>query len=159
MSATLILYMGNPIVRNDQIGLLVGSRLASLFSGDARVTVAEFTGSPLDLVSQAGGYEQLILIDSVATGENPVGSVTLFDEREMMGRGGDLYPHGMNLPEAIALARRLGAPFPARLHLIGIETGIISEFGEGLSAGLIGKLESIHREVRRLLTGLTGSPG
>jgi len=118
---TLLLYLGNPIAGDDGIGIEVGSRLAaelSAASGSGAatrsttaprvVTAREFSGSPLDLLGAVEGYDRLILLDAVATGA-PVGTVRLYDEGELMARRGDTYPHGLNLPEAIALGRRLQA--------------------------------------------------
>jgi hydrogenase maturation protease len=152
---TLILYLGNPIVKNDQIGLIVGSQLAALFSKLPGVEMREFSGSPLDLVSDISGYERLILIDSISTGR-PVGSVVLFGEEEILSGKGDVYLHGMNLSEALNLCRRIRLPFPRKLHLVGIESGVMYEFGEKMSGELREKLPGIISEVRRLIGGLIG---
>ena len=84
MTSTLILYMGNPIVKNDQVGLIVGSRIAAFYTTSADVTVRQFGGSPLDLVSDVHGYDRLILIDSISTGRHPLGSVTVFAEQDIL---------------------------------------------------------------------------
>jgi hydrogenase maturation protease len=151
----LILYLGNPIVKNDQVGLIVGSQLAALFSRLPEVQVREFSGSPLDLVSDISGYERLILIDSISTGR-PVGSVVLFGEEEILSGKGDIYLHGMNLSEALNLCRRIRLPFPEELNLVGIESGVMDEFGEKISGELQAKLPGIISEVRRLVQGLIG---
>lgn len=154
MASTLILYLGNPIVKNDQVGLIVGAQIASLFSSNPEVDVQEFSGSPLDLVSDIQGYDRLILIDSTSTGKRTIGSVTLFGEEEFLSNRGDVYLHGMNLSEALILCRRMQLPFPKELHLIGIEAGAIYEFGEILSAELQDKLPQIIPEVRRIVEKL-----
>jgi hydrogenase maturation protease len=147
----LVLYLGNPIVRDDQVGLLVGARLAAELAG--RLEVREFEGSPLDLIAEIEGYDQLVLVDAVATGA-PVGTVRLFDEQQLVARGGDAYPHGLNLGEALALGRRLGAALPRRIHLVGIEVRPALEFGEGLSPELARGLDRILEETRQLLREL-----
>jgi len=153
-SRTLVLYIGNPIVRNDQIGLLVGARLKHLFSGTPGLEIREFTGSPLDLITLLEGYDKAILVDSVALDGEEVGSVHLFDEEALLARQGDSYPHGMNIPEALALARRLGIAIPAKLWLIGIEVPSILEFGESLDPELAAREQQVSREVALTLRKL-----
>jgi len=154
VASTLILYMGNPIVKNDQVGLIVGSQIAAFYSSRPNVDVKEFGGSPLDLVSDIQGYDRLILIDSISTGQHPIGSVTLFGEEEILAGGGDVYLHGMNLSEALKLCRRMQLPFPEELHLIGIEAGVIYEFDENLSAELRDELPWTTLEVRKIIEDL-----
>lgn len=154
MTRTLILYLGNPIVKNDQVGLIVGSQVASLFASNPQVDVHEFSGSPLDLVSGIQGYDRLILIDSISTGEKPIGSVTLFREEDIQSKRGDVYLHGMNLSEALTLCRRMQLPFPEELYLVGIEAGVIYEFSENLSTDLQGKMGQIIPQVRRIVEEL-----
>jgi hydrogenase maturation protease len=151
---TLILYLGNPIVRNDQVGLIAGARLARELAGRPGVEVRKFGGSPLDLVSHLDGYRRLILIDSIWTGTKAPATVVLYREQELLAQRGDAYPHGLNLPEAIRLARALELPLPAEIALIGIETGPITRFGEGLDAELADRLEETCAEVERLVREL-----
>jgi hydrogenase maturation protease len=154
VSSNLILYLGNPIVKNDQVGLIAGSHIARLYSSDPRVEVREFSGSPLDLISEIQGYQQLILIDSIATGKQPTGTVSVFSEEEILAEKGDIYLHGMNLSEALKLGHRLQLPVPERLHLVGIEAGVIYEFAENLSPELREALPGIKSEVKRIVEGL-----
>jgi len=155
VASTLILYMGNPIVKNDQVGLVVGSRVASSYSARPDVEVRQFSGSPLDLVSDIQGYDRLILIDSISTGRRQVGSVTLFGEKEILAGSGDVYLHGMNLSEALKLCRRMQLPFPEKLHLLGIEAGVIYEFADTLSPeleeALPGIIANVHGAIDSLL--------
>jgi hydrogenase maturation protease len=151
---TLLLYLGNPITGDDGIGLAVGARLAGeLAASGTAVTAREFSGSPLDLLGAVEGYDRLILLDAVATGA-PVGTVRLFDERALMTRRGDTYPHGLNLPESLALGRRLQAELPHRIHLIGVEIRPALEFASGFSPELADRLPAILAEVRRVVIEL-----
>jgi hydrogenase maturation protease len=154
---TLILCLGNPIVRNDQVGLLVGERIGWQIPRGRGVDVRQFTGSPLALISEVKAYARLILIDAVCTGKQPVGSVGLFTEEDLIHSGGDLFLHGLNLPAALTLGHSLGAALPSWIRLIGIEVGTIEEFGDAPAAELSEQIESIAREalslVRTLLAG------
>jgi hydrogenase maturation protease len=150
----LILYIGNPIVENDQVGLIVGRRLAGRYAGRPDVEVREFIGSPLDLIGEIEGYTSVILIDSMISGTEAVGTVRRYREEELLGRRGDVYPHGMNLPEAVALARRLGLEIPRGISLVGIEVGPIGSFGDAPSPELASSMERIYRDVLEAVASL-----
>jgi hydrogenase maturation protease len=154
MNKTLILYMGNPIVKNDQIGLIVGARLSSILASSPGVDAQEFSGSPLDFVAQISDYNRVILVDSVSTGRQPVGSVVLYTQEEILKNHGDVYLHGMNLSEALALGRRMQIPFPTTLHLIGIEAGTVDKFSDSMSIDLADRLGQIICEARRIVDRL-----
>jgi len=74
--------------------------------------------------------------------------VIILSEKELSAFSQKVYHiHGINLPEALVLNRRLGMPLPDRLYLIGIEIGHADEFGETLSDELRGKFDEIYDTV------------
>jgi hydrogenase maturation protease len=157
---TLLIYLGNPIIKNDCIGIILGRRLEEDLASEGNICIHEFVGSPLDLVTRFEGYQRVILLDSIMTGSMDPGTVLLFNEDEILthARGFDSL-HGINLPEALALSRRLGMDMPSRLLLIGIEIGDADGFGETLSEDLQGRLEDIYRNVRMVVSGFAGDGG
>jgi len=159
---SLIVYLGNPILSSDRIGLDVGRRLARelpRFSLPNAVEIREFVGSPLDLLSELEGYRQLVLIDSIVTRKMEIGEVALFREEEIVDFAKAQYVHGLNLAEVIALSRRLGLPFPERILLIGIEVGDVGKFGDRLDPKLEARLQDIHAAVRDATAEFLGSDG
>jgi hydrogenase maturation protease len=151
--------MGNPIVRNDQIGLLVGDRLATVLAERVDTSVREFTGSPLDLVSELEGHDAAILVDSVCTGSHPPGTVFLFSRDELLQTRLEARPHSVNIGEALALADRLGLPGPDRLWLLGIETGPIDRFGADMSQELSASVPLVLERTRRVVADLLEEVG
>jgi len=151
--------MGNPIVVNDRIGILIGKQLEKDLSGKESIEypeIREFTGSPLAFVNEISGYSKVIIIDSVATGLMEPGSVVLFSKEELLQHSSQIYLHGMNLPEAIRLREELACALPTEIKLIGIEVPRIDRFGDELSSELKGKENSIYRSVRETLFELIG---
>ncbi|MGA1842781.1 MAG: hydrogenase maturation protease [bacterium] len=145
--------MGNPILRNDCIGLKIGSRLERDLKTRRDIEVCEFVGSPLDLVTQFTGYKRIILVDSIITGSLDIGSVVVFKDDEILNSSGNLhYVHGVNLSEALALSKRLGIPLPSRILLIGIEIGKADEFGGTLSDDLNSKMDDIYHNIYDIIS-------
>jgi len=157
---TLLIYVGNPIIKNDCIGIIIGRRLERDLASQGNISIREFVGSPLDLVTRFAGYHRVILVDSIMTGSMDAGTVLLFNEDEILTHARGFHSlHGINLPEALALSRRLGMDMPSRILLIGIEIGDADEFGETLSDELHEKLEDIYRNVRAVVSGFAGDRG
>jgi hydrogenase maturation protease len=144
---TLICYLGNPIVKNDCIGYTLGRRLEQLFKSDANVVVREFTGSPLDFISETQGFERVLVVDAMVTGTAPVGTVKVMTEADLERYRVGASAHSINLPEALALARTMHIPMPERVILIGIEVAWSGEFGEELAPELADQLERIYKDV------------
>ena len=153
----LLIYLGNPIIKNDCIGIRIGRRLERDLDSQRNIDICEFVGSPLDLVTHFEGYQKVILVDSIMTGDLDIGTVVLFKEDEILDHAGNFHSlHGINLPEALALSKRLGMAMPSRILLIGIEIGDADEFGETLSEELHEKLEDIYHHVLTAVSGFAG---
>jgi len=159
---SLIVYMGNPILSGDRIGIDVGRRLARdlpRLSLPRAVEIREFVGSPLDLLSELEGYRELVLIDAIVTRKMEIGAVALFREEEIVEFARAQHVHGLNLAEVIALSRRLGLPFPERILLVGIEVGDVGKFGDRLDPKLEARLDDIYSAVRDATAEFLGSGG
>ena len=145
---TLICYLGNPIVKNDCIGYTLGRRLERLFQSDTGVAVREFTGSPLDFISETQGFQQVLIVDAMVTGTAPAGTVKVLTEADLERYRVGASAHSINLPEALALARTMHIPMPQRIVLIGIEVPWSGEFGATLSPDLEAQLDRIYEDVQ-----------
>ena len=78
------------------------------------------------------GYERVLLLDTVVTGEHNPGTILSFskaDFNKVLGSS----PHFMGLPEVIELAKVLSIDFPEIIHILAIEIEQPSEFSEILS--------------------------
>lgn len=71
---TLIIGLGNPIVRDDSVGLRVAKLLADRFRTKRDVTVATDCWGGLRLMERMIGFDRAIVIDAATTGGEP-GSV------------------------------------------------------------------------------------
>ncbi|HUV06964.1 MAG TPA: hydrogenase maturation protease [Spirochaetia bacterium] len=149
-------FLGNPILRNDRIGLLIGARLKEQIGSREGFEVREFVGSPLSLLTEIQGRRQLIIIDSIVSGSLEKGSIAVFGKEEIRSFSKTLYPHGMNLPEVVALSEKLGIELPGKMILIGIEVGRIERFGESLDPDLEERLEDIYQGVCRCIEDFLG---
>ena len=115
---TLILGLGNDILADDAVGVLAARALKDEL-GDAAV-VSETAEHGMALLDHLIGYERVILLDAIQTGEHPPGTVIELDPSELSA----VYapsPHYAGLPELLAVARQLELDFPQRFRIFAVE--------------------------------------
>jgi len=144
---TLVLGMGNPILSDDGVGLIVARALEGNVPGIDVVTT-EMVG--LNVLDMLVGYDSVFVIDAATTKGKPFGDLHTLEEGE-----GSLHlfsSHGLNFLELVQLAKEFGNKMPEVAVIYGIKIGDDVAFGEGLSAELDQKLDSIIERIREDIT-------
>ena len=153
--AVAVIGMGNPVRRDDGVGLRVARRLEALFLPGVEVRTH---GGGLGLMDAWQGAPATVVVDAVSSGV-PAGTVSRFDASERplpASLGARCSTHDFGLGNAIELARAMDR-LPDRLIVIGVE-GI--DFGHG--RGLSGAVEcAVDRAVEAVLQeiGPLATPG
>ena len=117
---TLVLGLGNDILTDDAVGLLVVRQLQTQLAGRPGVDIQETTEMGLALLDFFTGYSRVILVDSIQTGQAPPGSVHELDAaslKQLTGRT----PHFLGVGETLSLGRDLGLPMPDTVTIFAIE--------------------------------------
>ena len=143
-SKTLILGLGNPILSDDGVGLVVAERLRGRVDG-VDVISTPLTG--LHLLDLMVGYDAVFLIDAMITTESQAGELTFIRPDEISLP--TLCSHGFNLLEILKLGKKLGLPVPELKWVYGITIGRSPAFGEEPSSQLMGKVEAIVSQIAR----------
>ena len=143
---TLVLGVGNSILSDDAVGLVVARRLEERFGGreDADFGFNEEAG--FTLLEESLGYDRLVVVDSILTG-SPPGTVHRLDLSDLGRSIHSNSPHGMNLATVIALGRSQGMDVPKDVRIFAIEVIDTLTFGEQLTPELGARVESIVREI------------
>ncbi len=129
---TLVLGLGNPILRDDAIGLRVVDALAASYS-HPDVTLRTTSLAGVHLLDLLAGFDRAILVDAVQSGGR-VGEVRCLGLDGLPGaRNGSLPHYNVDIPRTLSLGRALGLPMPQQVHLVAVEAGEVTRFGEGLS--------------------------
>ena len=149
----LILCLGNPLRRDDAVALHVARALEAAPPRGAEVRVSARAG--LYLLDDMEGFDRVVVVDAVRTGQHPVGEVHGLALEELHGPGGPS-PHAIGLPSALALARAAGAPVPSRVRLVLIEVETLDEVGEGLAPAVAAAVPRAAAEVRAACALLSG---
>lgn len=140
----LILGMGNPILSDDGVGLLVAERLKGKVPG---ADVASCPVIGLSLFDQILGYDTIFIVDAMTARDGKIGTVQTIYECDSYGTLHLFSSHGMNIFELMELGRRCGFPVPRLAAVYGIQIGSEVSFGEALSPELNDRLMAITEEI------------
>lgn len=130
---TLILGLGNPLLRDDSIGLRVVQQLKEILHDHPEIELGEDYWGGLRLMENMVGYDRAIIVDAICTDE-PAGTIHLLSPDDIPTQR-SASAHDVNLPTALELGRQAGAHLPSKenILLIGIEAKDVQTFDEGLS--------------------------
>jgi len=131
---TIVLGVGNPILRDDGVGLHVVKQLKQHIN-DPNVTIDEALTGGMNLLDMIRGYDKAILIDAIKIKHVQPGEVKRF----LLSDFSSIHsynPHDVTLLEALRLAEKLGEDkIPHEIVVIGIVLEEMPlEFGEHLSS-------------------------
>ena len=150
---TLVLGMGNPILSDDGLGLVVAHRLRELpMPSGVEVAVSEVGG--LRLLELVRGFTKVIIIDALRSGAAP-GAIGRVDANEF--RGGHRYgsAHSIHLGTVLELGHELGCPMPDEVVVYTVEALDVETFGETLSAPVAAAAERVVELIgEELATGV-----
>ena len=130
---TIVLGVGNPILRDDGAGIHVANQLKQHIN-DPDVTIDEALTGGMNLLDLIVGYDKAILIDVVNIKNVENGEVKRFLLSDLSSAHSN-NPHDVSLLEALKLAEKIGEDrIPREIVIIGIVLKEMPyEFGEKLS--------------------------
>jgi hydrogenase maturation protease len=133
---TLVLGLGNPLLRDDSIGLRVVRELRQHCQDDRNIEIGEDYWGGLRLMERMIGYDRVIIVDAILTDQKP-GSIHILSTDDIPTQR-SASVHDVNLPTALEFGRRAGAQLPesSAITLIGIEAVDVQTFDETLSPAL-----------------------
>jgi hydrogenase maturation protease len=150
---TLIIGLGNPILGDDGVGWKVAEQLTAAIKAGSSVEVDCVTLGGLSLMERMLGYQRVILIDSMETGQCPEGTVKLFPlfslPNPMAGHSASI--HDTSLINALQTAQALGADVPERVDVVAIEAKKVYDFSDDLSPAISSAVPLASQKVLKLL--------
>jgi hydrogenase maturation protease len=142
--------MGNPILSDDGVGLLVAERLRQTpLPADVEVQSSEVAG--LRLLELVRGFTRVIIIDALKSpadeGRRP-GEIVRYEAKDF--KGGHRYgsAHSIGLDTVLELGHKLGYDMPREVTVFAIEAEDVETFGEELSPAVADAAERVLTLVR-----------
>jgi hydrogenase maturation protease len=130
-ASTLVLGLGNPILRDDGVGWRVVEAVQGLVPpGRAEFDCVGLGG--LALMERLIGYQRAILVDAIQTVGGLPGALYRLGLDDLPTLHANAI-HDASLKDALELGRRLGAVLPSEIVIIAVEAADVLDFGESLS--------------------------
>lgn len=140
----LILGMGNPILTDDGIGLIMAERLKNKVQG-ADVAVNAMIG--LNLLDDIIGYDKIFIIDAMTSSGGEIGDMKIITQTNGFGSLHLFSSHGLNIFDLMDLGITCGCHMPELTAVYGIEIGDEVAFGCDLTPTLSQRMESLEEEI------------
>ena len=159
---TLILGLGNPILGDDGVGWVVAEQVRS-FIFNQKSSIANLQSVEVDCASLGGlslmermaGAGRVILIDSLFTGQQKIGTVSRFllDELPDLSAGHSASAHDTSLRNALHVGREMDIFLPKDedVTIVTIEAENVYDFTEELSPAVAAAVPVALKEVLDLI--------
>lgn len=142
-----MLFLGNPLLSDDRIGLELGTLLKDMLEERGfDVVIVEKMG--LTLLDYIQERDLVFLVDSVKTGKHPVGTVFMCTIDQFPAPS-TFSPHYAGLPEVLSLLKILNTV--CEVQVIAIEVKDPYTIGEQLSLEVKEKLRELAERVYNIL--------
>ena len=125
----VVVAVGNEYREDDGVGPAVAEDIGALGLADVEVVVTD--GEPSRMLDAWAGASVAVVVDAVKLADPVPGRVHRMVVDDLPGHVSATSSHGLGIPEAVELARRLDR-LPGRLVLYTVEAGATG-FGVGLS--------------------------
>ena len=143
--SVLVLGIGNLVMSDDAVGVLVAQRLQQEFRFAENVEVMDGGTLGLDLLPKLENITNLILIDAVETGKKAGTCVRLSGQELPIALQTKVSPHQMGLKDLLAVSELMGHS-PKDMVLIGVQPGSI-EMEIGLTPEVEAQLDRLVANV------------
>lgn len=160
MKKTLVVGLGNPILTDDGVGVLVAREVAGRLNGalSKRVDVVEASVGGVRLMEMLVGYERVILVDALSPGmgEDPGGfrRMSLDDLESFTPTQHWASAHDTNLITALKWGQTMQLPLPAEVIIYAVGAETLDVFSDHptptVSLAIPKVVEAVMDEIRTL---------
>jgi hydrogenase maturation protease len=125
--STVIIGIGNPLRRDDGVGLRVAGELR-----ERGANVVELCAGGLRVMEAMAGYDRAFVIDAIESGGPPgwIHRLSAADLAETRNTGST---HDGSLSAALETGREAGLRLPADIRIWAVEAADVDSFGDSLT--------------------------
>lgn len=147
----LVLGIGNLVMTDDGVGVVVVQRLQREYRLPAYVDVMDGGTLGLDILPRLEGIGRLIVVDAVETGGEPGTCTRLAGDEIPLALETKISPHQMGLKDLLTVARLMGHA-PSEMVLVGVQPDSI-EMGTDLTPAVAAQVDTMLAAVVDELRG------
>jgi len=132
---TIVIGLGNPILRDDGVGWRVAEEVKRRICGRSDVDVDCASLGGISLMEHLIGYDKAILIDAFKSDEDS-GSILVMHLEDLPNYSAfhTTSTHDTSLQNAIQFGKNMGVKLPEQIMVVGVTTEQSFEFGEELTS-------------------------
>jgi len=145
----LVLGVGNLVMSDDGIGVLVVQKLQREYRLPSEVSVMDGGTLGLDILPYLENIERLIVVDALETGKAPGSRIRLMGDEIPLALETKLSPHQMGLKDLLTVSMLMGHA-PREMVMIGVQPGSI-EMGTELTPVVEAQLEPMLEDILETL--------
>jgi hydrogenase maturation protease len=146
---TVIIGLGNPVLTDDGVGIHVAKLLKASLPSGLGVTVHVAGPNGNKLADAMAGFDKVILVDALSTGQNPPGTVVHFSAEDLQQSAKATPVHDRDLQTVLGLAASTGTSGPKVIEAWGVEIGDATNFGVYPSPAVRAAVPHIVSEICR----------
>ncbi|MFC1586386.1 hydrogenase maturation protease [Fibrobacterota bacterium] len=153
-SQSVVIGLGNPLLCDDAIGLLVVKEMASRsrYSCSGVSYRVNYSGG-VDLLYDLAGFDRAIIVDAVDTGKHKPGACCEYRTGEL---GESRQPrlegsHGVSLSAVLELGRKLEYEMPGEIVIFGVEGREFTRFSESPSEPVLNTRDEVISRIEKKL--------
>jgi hydrogenase maturation protease len=150
---TIVLGLGNPILRDDGVGNRVALELEDKLAQRQDITVMETSMSGLSLIDLLAGYDKAIIIDAIQTAAGKAGQIYRLTPDAFNNTRHASSPHDVNFATALELGNRLGMAMPKQILIYAIEVADTTTFSEKCTPAVSRAIPACIKMITKELNG------
>ena len=148
---SLILGMGNTLLSDDAIGIIIKRYLERILKDVCRTDFRETSWGGFRIIDLLRGYDFVIVIDSIKTGKSPAGYIHHLNLNDLLPTLRLNSYHDINFITAIKLAETYNEKMPENIEILAIEVDNTNIIQEQLSKEISDSIYSCSLEIIKIL--------
>lgn len=148
--STVVVGMGNPVLADDAVGLVIARRLRERLPGREDVEIVELHAGGLRLIEAVAGYRRAVVVDAMVSGGR-AGKIHRLSPEELPRTRTAYSSHDGSLGAAWEFGRIAGLRFPAEIRIWAVEAADCESFRERLTPAVERAAARVVEEIRQAL--------
>jgi hydrogenase maturation protease len=144
----VIIGLGNPILADDRVGLLIIDELEKR-NTNPDIDFVRLSSGGMTIVDAANGYDQAVLVDSIYSGQFPVGSLAILTPENFSETRHASNLHDINFATALKMGEEMGVKIPKSFVIYAIEVREVLTFGLEMTPEVEQNLPQIIDEIEK----------
>lgn len=133
---TLVLGMGNTLLSDDGIGIIIKRYLEKRLNGAREIDFVETNWGGFRIIDILSGYDYAVIIDSIKTAGKPQGYIHQLEADDLLPTLRLTSYHDINFATALKLAESIDAKIPSSIDIFAVEVENNYTISENLSPAL-----------------------